>query len=478
MPCGPRCQNARGRRCRCSCDGAGHGGGADLVPRQLVFGEFAEDPRQPSFLDALFTGAAALSRQALQFCGSPMGVSTMSLLFKPAEVTTAYLKMGLLGFQGSGKTKTATKTAIGLVDHLKRKGAVAADRPVFFFDTETGSDWVLPDFKAAGIAVEQAKSRAFSDLCDSIKAAEQQASVLLINSITHPWKELCESYCRRKAQMLKRNYYRLQIGDWAYLKGENGWGKFADLFINSGVHIILCGRAGYEFDMDTDEEGHKQLEKTGVKMKAEGEFGYEPSLLVYMEMHQEMKGRGVERQWRTATVLKDRAGLIDGKSFDDPGFQDFLPHIERLNIGGRQLGVDVTRTSAAMIPADPRDNSATHRKIVLDEIEQLMAIHCGGQSAADKKRRAELIRAKFKAAPEEMATLMPLAELRHGYDQLLWELEHIYSRYHADILAGERGALDTVKKTAGSRFDHADHGGVPAFLARKNVPQPVLFAGG
>jgi hypothetical protein len=33
----------------------------------------------------------------------------MTLLFQPAEVTTAYLKMALMGFQGSGKTFTGTR---------------------------------------------------------------------------------------------------------------------------------------------------------------------------------------------------------------------------------------------------------------------------------------------------------------------------------------------------------------------------------
>mgnify|MGYP000659182736 CR=1 FL=1 len=35
-------------------------------------------------------------------------------LLKPAELTTAKLKMALMGFQGSGKTYTAT----GLAEHL------------------------------------------------------------------------------------------------------------------------------------------------------------------------------------------------------------------------------------------------------------------------------------------------------------------------------------------------------------------------
>jgi hypothetical protein len=45
--------------------------------------------------------------------------------------------------------------------------------------------------------------------------------------------------------------------------------------------VIICGRAGYEYDYFEDDEGKKQLEKTGIKMKAETEMGFEPSLLVF-----------------------------------------------------------------------------------------------------------------------------------------------------------------------------------------------------
>lgn len=351
-------------------------------------------------------------------------------LFTPAAVTSAYLKMGLLGFQGSGKTKTAAKTAIGLVNHMKKLNLSAAGKPVFFIDSETGSDWVIPDFQAAGIPIQTAKTRAFSDLVSAVNIAGKDGSVLLIDSITHFWRELCESYCRRKAQRFGVPSYRLQLQDWSYLKGDQGWGKFSDLFVNAPLHIILCGRAGYEFDMDMDEEGHKQLEKTGVKMKAEGEFGFEPSLLVYMELHQQLKGRKVAKQWRTATVLKDRAALIDGQSFKDPGFDDFFPHIERLNLGGEHLGVDTSRSSDHLVTTEKKDWSPVQRRICVDEIQTLLVLHVPGQTAADKKRKVELIRKHFNNASwTEIEEVMPLFDLRTGYDSLHTELEGKPSRY-------------------------------------------------
>ncbi len=160
-------------------------------------------------------------------------------LFARAEITSAYLKMGLMGFAGSGKTFTATETAIGLVKLMRDLG-IDQGRPMFFLDTETGSDWVKPRIEAAGIDLYTAKTRAFADLLAAVSEAERLSCLLLVDSITHFWKELCETYMKTK----KRT--RLQFDDWGFLKGE--WGKFTDLFVNSGLHIIICGRAGYEYD--------------------------------------------------------------------------------------------------------------------------------------------------------------------------------------------------------------------------------------
>jgi hypothetical protein len=328
-------------------------------------------------------------------------------LFTKAENTTSHLKMGMMGFAGSGKTYTATSIAIGL------HKLAAVKKPIFFLDTETGSDWVKPRIEAAGIELFTAKTRAFRDLLAAVPEAEASASLLLVDSLTHFWIELTDAYMRTK----KRT--RLQFEDWAYLKTE--WRKFTDLFVNSNLHVIVCGRAGFEYDYSTDEEtGKKQLEKTGIKMKAEGEMGYEPSLLVLMEREMDMASKTNKH---FAKVLKDRSTLLDGKEFADPTFDHFLPHIQCLNLGGRQLGVDTTRTSVSLIPPDVRDNRSTQRKIVLDEIESLIVLHHPGQAAADKKKKLELLRTHFEASWTEIETVMPLERLRAGYDTLHFSLE-------------------------------------------------------
>lgn len=311
-------------------------------------------------------------------------------IFTKSRNTQAYLKAGIMGFAGDGKTYTASEIAIGLVELMRKRGLEAGNSPVMFLDTETGSDWVKPRFDAANIELYTAKTRAFVDLIEAVKEAEEIGSVLLIDSISHFWRSLTEEYAERRGR--KRG---LEFQDWAWLKKE--WGRFTDLFVNSRCHIIMCGRAGYEYDFFENESGKKELEKTGVKMKAETETGYEPSILILMEKHADTIGDN-KRVWRTATVLKDRSTLIDGKTFDNPTFNSFLPHIEFLNLGGEHLGVDMTRDNAELFANDGEPKWMKEKRlkeIALDEIVEVIKKHYPGTSADSQKAKGDILEKVF-----------------------------------------------------------------------------------
>lgn len=307
-------------------------------------------------------------------------------LFKKAESTSAFLKAGLMGFAGSGKTFTATTIAIGLAKLINEKKLAQAGKPIFFLDTETGSDYVTQKVREAGFELYAAKTRSFLDCIEAINECEASGSALIIDSITHVWREFCDAYKKKK------NRTRMEMLDWVAVKEE--WSRFTDAYVNSAAHIIMCGRAGFEYEHEVDEvSGKKQLVKSGVKMKAEGETGYEPSLLVLMERETDVRTNKVVR---TAYVLKERFDIIDGKQIENPTFEDFLPHIERLNLGGVQLGVDTSRDSTAMFSSGDGDSQWKYeqrqKEIALDEIKEEITKHLGfGMDAETKKSKAELL---------------------------------------------------------------------------------------
>ncbi len=337
-------------------------------------------------------------------------------LFNTATNSQAYLKAGFMGFAGDGKTYTATKLAIGLVQMMRDRGLEAGDKPVLFLDTETGSDWVQPQFEAAGIELMTAKTRAFIDLIEAIKEAEKTGSILLIDSISHFWRDLTESYAKRKNRTRG-----LQFQDWAWLKQE--WGRFTDLFVNSKVHIIMCGRAGYEYDFFEQDGGKKELQKTGVKMKAETETGYEPSILVLMAKKRDMETGEV---WREGSILKDRAALIDGKTFKNPTFEDFLPHIDFLNLGGEHVGVDTSRNSESLVRPDGKPQwqfDKEQKEIALDEISEIIKEHHGSQSKDDKAARADLMEHAFGTRSWKRIETLPRDAVERGRNKLWLKLK-------------------------------------------------------
>ena len=121
----------------------------------------------------------------------------MSLL-KPAENTMAYLKMGIFGDTGSGKTWTASNVAIGLHKLIESK------RPIAFFDTETGSNFMISKFKEAGVELLSFHGTALKDLTQIFGEVEkEQLPILIIDSITNVWDEFTESIIHTQLTLSK-----------------------------------------------------------------------------------------------------------------------------------------------------------------------------------------------------------------------------------------------------------------------------------
>lgn len=340
------------------------------------------------------------------------------MLFAKATNTQAYLKAGFMGFAGDGKTFTATRLAIGLVELMRERELEQGNKPAFFLDTETGSDWVKPQFDGASIELMTAKTRAFVDLIAAIREAEEHGSILLIDSISHFWRDLTESYAEKKNR--KRG---LEFQDWAWLKKE--WGRFTDLFVNSKCHIVMCGRAGYEYDFFESDSGKKELQKTGVKMKAETETGYEPSILVLM---QKMRNMETGEVWREGSILKDRANLIDGKTFKNPTFENFRPHIDFLNLGGKHVGIDTSRNSQELVEGNGKPDwqyDKEQKEIALDEIVELLNKHYGGQSADAKKAKGDLVEKAFGTRSWKRVETFPRERVEQARAALWQQLEGV-----------------------------------------------------
>lgn len=352
----------------------------------------------------------------------------MSIL-KEAKITQACLKCNIYGWAGAGKTYAAAQIAIGLANLAQSK------KPIAFFDSETGSDfWIDRIEQLTGIRPVVAKTRAFADLIEGLGEAAESCDIAIVDSATHYWRELIDAYKKSLVKAKKMSPDgRLAFQHWDHLKNE--WRKFTDLFVNNRLHMIVCGRAGNEWDYFKNEEGSMELRKTGTKMAAEKEFGYEPSLVLENERiprvqwEENPHAKGVVY---TVTVLKDRwpESPIVGKQFPfdpekdngvNPVFDVLLPHIERLNLGGEQLGVDTARTSEGLFPDGRSDVERKRRDkaIVLEAIPEFISYHIPGQSATEKKRKKELLQTAFGTMSWKSVEERCLPELRAGFRSIV-----------------------------------------------------------
>lgn len=347
------------------------------------------------------------------------------MLLKEAKNEMAFAKIGIQGFAGSGKTFTASKMAIGLSQYIK------SDKPVAFLDTETGSSFVITLFETAGVKLVICKSRAFIDLLSVIQEAEKNNSVLIIDSITHFWNELMESYQR------KNNITRLTLRDWMPIKKE--WKKYTDLYINSKLHIIMCGRAGWDFGYVENEQGNMELGKTDTKMKVEGDTGFEPSLLIEIERTRKEKQKIGSAFNHRAWVLKDRTNTINGRHFDNPTFEDFIPHIKLLNIGGEHIGINTENDSQSIFTPE-RSNAEFFKQldIVLEEIEDEITARIPGRAAEDQERKIYLLREIFGTSSWTAVKSLPLEKLKEGKEEIINGFQRFMDTFRSIAIPKEK----------------------------------------
>lgn len=334
---------------------------------------------------------------------------------KPAEIEQSAAKFGIFARQGAGKTTTAILIMIGL-SKTYHKGA-----PIGMMDTETGSDFIKPICDAEGVKLIVGKSKAFADMKAGLREAEQAGCCgYLVDSYTHPWKELCDAF-KEKSRRKKLEFHHMD-------ELKTLWGMWTQQMLSSPLHVGLAGRLGFEWGEETDDEGTKSLIKLGTKMKSEAEAGYEPNLLIELEA---MMPTQLEKKTRKrgaivhrATVLKDRWRELNGRTFEWktmnsykaggylPIFESFLSHWSKLKIGGVQRAVDGTRSSGEMFPGSEGESTyrqlQTRREVALAEAQGILMHLWPGQKTEEKAVRSAIGAKLFDAYSWEAVGTKPL----------------------------------------------------------------------
>jgi len=302
----------------------------------------------------------------------------------PLAAKNRFIKASFGGFAGSGKSRTGSEFCAGAYHDMKLK------KPLMILDNEKGARFLEPFFKAQKIDVLLKETVQVADLLQAMKFLQDgEIEFLFVDSLSKIWYQYVRDY---KA---KNHVTFMALNDWG--KILPAWQEeFSDRFVEAQGNIIFTGRGGFTYDMEEsdsdDGKKKKNFVKSGVKMKLAGETPFEPDINVWMQVVQKIvKGKPVLT--REAQIMKDRSGLIDGKTFVNPTYKDFSPVVKLL----MQIPVgEVAGESSKENLAPSEDYGWVQRKrereIEVEKIQASFELAALGTSKEDKQIKAEIFR--------------------------------------------------------------------------------------
>jgi hypothetical protein len=125
--------------------------------------------------------------------------------------------------------------------------------------------------------------------------------VLVIDSLTHAWRELTEEVDRLAEKSTSRNSF----SPWAKVSSKQK--RFIEAILNFPGHIIATMRSSTEWVIGSNKEGKSVPEKIGLKPEQGKGIEFEFDILLELD------------QKHQATVTKDRTGKFQDETIDKPG---------------------------------------------------------------------------------------------------------------------------------------------------------------
>jgi len=214
----------------------------------------------------------------------------MTLTFERATKEQAKLRLAIFGPSGSGKTFTSLRIATGL------GGKIAV------IDTERGSA-----SKYAGrfeFDVLELPKPDIDTYIQAIRAAQNAGyDILIIDSLTHAWKDLIAQVDKWAQQSFGGN-------KWAgWSRGTPKQASFVDTILGYNGHIIATMRTKTEWAIEKDSKGRNKPVRLGTSPEQGKGIEYEFDMLIEIDVQ------------HLAKVIKDRTGQYQDAIIEMPGEQ-------------------------------------------------------------------------------------------------------------------------------------------------------------
>jgi len=208
-------------------------------------------------------------------------------VFKKATKAQSKLRAAIYGPAGSGKTFTSLSVATGL------------GKRIAFIDTERGSASKYSD--RFDFDVCELEENTLGNYITAIgQAVEGKYDVLIIDSLTHAWKDLLE-----EVDLLAKTKFR--GNSWsAWSEGTPRQRSFIDAIIGAPLHVIGTMRTKTDWLVGESARGKTTISRVGLAPEQGKGIEYEFDLL--MEISTEHVGH----------VVKDRTGKFQDALIDKP----------------------------------------------------------------------------------------------------------------------------------------------------------------
>lgn len=244
--------------------------------------------------------------------------------FQKATCRQAYLKAGIYGPTGAGKTMTSLMVAEGLATTMKKRVAMV--------DTEFGADFYSQEIAERGVHpaafdFDALHSKQIMQVLADVKSLDfNEYGVVIIDSVTHLWEAAIAAYSGKKTRA-----GTIPLNAWGAIKKP--YKELINFLMSAPVHMILCGRQGEKYE----EVDGGELKSTGKKMNAEKDTSYEPHIMIRLESIQTTQGITQVH----AIVEKDRTGILAGRQIINPGFDTIArPILKYLGLEQAQIESD------------------------------------------------------------------------------------------------------------------------------------------
>jgi len=247
------------------------------------------------------------------------------LEFKKATKSQSKLRAALFGPSGSGKTYTALRVATGI------GGKVAV------IDTERGSASKYADRFQFDV-LDLPDSRIDTYIMAMQSAAKAGYEVLIIDSLSHGWKDLLEEIDRLAKSKYKGNTWS------AWSDGTPKQQRFIDALLQFPGHVLATIRSKTEWTTEDAGNGKSRPVRVGLAPEQGKGIEYEFDLLLELSTD------------HIATVLKDRTGKWQDQTIDKPG-EDFGKALSDWLSDGEPI-------------ADPMEDSTSARESVMQALTE------------------------------------------------------------------------------------------------------------